>query len=433
MIAWRCHDHTFYTEASKILRDRGVFHPDVALYALFHRDLNSPDIKAYLQSHYDLISQAGPYIDSTLIALDPFIDGCVEQLEYSPVVNARVHQVGQKRLIRIPALAETYRRFLLTVLWKEKMTAVDELAFVYYLLLQDRVDDAIKLFVNMEKHHDCTEPRVMWTKMQYDFMAAYLSLFQSDVKKAHMIASQYLECPVERWRRLFESVVNLIEGRIGDLRWDEQADEMDREANHAFGASNDPFIAFDVEHDEVSVEWKNLSEFVVGFTQIDLETLFSMHPGRMQENWKSFIKPHIVQRITVEGDEREGVQKVALPDEMKGTNVVVEVSAEGIRKHVMHFANSLKIQVSQNFASLRVTHKDSKNMLLPVVYVKVFATSSKDGETVFFKDGYTDVCGVFNYGTVTGQIDIKSVSEFHILVLSPEHGGLIQHVPPPIS
>jgi len=54
-------------------------------------------------------------------------------------------------------------------------------------------------------------------------------------------------------------------------------------------------------------------------------------------------------------------------------------------------------------------------MTKPKVYVKVFA-KKKDSKVVFYKDGYTDLRGRFDYSSKSGG-DISSVEKFGILVI----------------
>lgn len=57
---------------------------------------------------------------------------------------------------------------------KEKLNNADYLCYTYYLLLQDRIQEAIKIFANInqdEFKHDHT------LKIQYDYMTAYLDFY----------------------------------------------------------------------------------------------------------------------------------------------------------------------------------------------------------------------------------------------------------------
>ena len=108
--------------------------------------------------------------------------------------------------------------------------------------------------------------------------------------------------------------------------------------------------------------------------------------------------------------------------------MLVELVGGGQRKSQAHFANSLAIQLSENYGQLRVTQRDSGRPL-PKVYVKVYA-QLKDGRTQFLKDGYTDLRGRFDYTSLsTNTLDM--VQRLSMLVLSEQHGAAVKEARPP--
>jgi hypothetical protein len=48
----------------------------------------------------------------------------------------------------------------------------------------------------------------------------------------------------------------------------------------------------------------------------------------------------------------------------------------------------------------------------------------------FFKDGYTDLRGRFDYSSLSTS-DLDTVDRFALLVLSDDHGAVIQEAAPP--
>jgi 5-hydroxyisourate hydrolase-like protein (transthyretin family) len=65
------------------------------------------------------------------------------------------------------------------------------------------------------------------------------------------------------------------------------------------------------------------------------------------------------------------------------------------------------------------------------VYVKVYVQSA-GGKVKFYKDGYTDLRGRFDYTSLNTD-DLDSASKFSILVLSDEHGAVVREAMPPKS
>ena len=54
----------------------------------------------------------------------------------------------------------------------------------------------------------------------------------------------------------------------------------------------------------------------------------------------------------------------------------------------------------------------------------------RGGEVRFFKDGYTDVRGRFDYASLSTS-DLDRVERFALLVMSDQHGALIREAAPP--
>ena len=69
-------------------------------------------------------------------------------------VNARAHQLGKKREILNDKLSSHYEKFLKLVLKRSTsvtdMQSKDVLGCIYYLLLQDRFSEALKLYETLD-------------------------------------------------------------------------------------------------------------------------------------------------------------------------------------------------------------------------------------------------------------------------------------------
>ena len=59
---------------------------------------------------------------------------------------------------------------------------------------------------------------------------------------------------------------------------------------------------------------------------------------------------------------------------------------------------------------------------LSKVYVKVYADTA--GGVKFFKDGYTDLRGKFDYASVSST-GLGAVRKFSVLVMSDQHGATV--------
>ncbi len=117
----------------------------------------------------------------------------------------------------------------------------------------------------------------------------------------------------------------------------------------------------------------------------------------------------------------------ALPKEYQSANVLVEITGGGLTKTEAACANELDVQVSEGFGRLQVTHAGDKKPLSKV-YVKVFA--DVNGTPTFYKDGYTDLRGKFDYASLsTGDLD--GTTRFSVLIMSDQHGATVKEVQPP--
>ena len=75
-----------------------------------------------------------------------------------------------------------------------------------------------------------------------------------------------------------------------------------------------------------------------------------------------------------------------------------------------------------------VTH-DESGKSIPRTYVKVYSRNH-DGSVKFYKDGYTDIRGRFDYTSLNTD-DINRVQRFSLLVMSEDNGAVVKEVTPP--
>lgn len=55
-----------------------------------------------------------------------------------------------------------------------------------------------------------------------------------------------------------------------------------------------------------------------------------------------------------------------------------------------------------------------------------------DGKVSYYKDGYTDLRGRFDYATLNSK-DLSNIKQFAIFVMSDELGSLVKEVKPPVG
>ncbi|HEX2690266.1 MAG TPA: hypothetical protein VHN14_26810, partial [Kofleriaceae bacterium] len=138
----------------------------------------------------------------------------------------------------------------------------------------------------------------------------------------------------------------------------------------------------------------------------------------------SFIEPGHRETITSPAPEH----RVAWPAHLRGKNVVVEAVGAGLRKARTHYANDLTTTLSHQYGQIRV-QRASDRTALAATYVKVYARS-RGGGVAFYKDGYTDLRGWFDYATLS-TTELDAVERFAILVCSDHAGAAILEASPP--
>ncbi len=108
-------------------------------------------------------------------------------------------------------------------------------------------------------------------------------------------------------------------------------------------------------------------------------------------------------------------------------SVIVEVLGGGKKASKAVYANELKTSLSETMGLLTVRHGKT-GKALPKVYVKVYA-KTRDG-VKFFKDGYTDLRGKFDYASVSST-GLGQVERFSILIMSEEDGATVEEADVP--
>jgi hypothetical protein len=185
-------------------------------------------------------------------------------------------------------------------------------------------------------------------------------------------------------------------------------------------------LALKNQGNQVTLSANNIENVQLNFYAMDIEVLFSRNPFVQQYSNKfSFVRPNASQEVEL--GENQEVQ-VSIPDDLRKKNVLIEARANGKSSTTTVLANRLNVNVSENFGQVRVM-EEGTDKPLNTVYVKVYARDG-NGKVRFFKDGYTDLRGRFDYASLsTNQLD--QTQRLSILVLSEEHGAVIQEVAPP--
>ena len=413
-IAWRAKENVdFFKQATKVISERHAYNQILWSYGIYHNLVGQA--QEFLKHRDGFLRQCGGAIDSELVSLDPVERHWYQHLEYSPVVNARTHQLGRERKILNDRFREQYNAFLKGLSYLPELSSEDRLSVAGYLFLQDRIAEGLSWL-------ESVEPDEVEERLQYDYLVAYAALFEEKLGVARRISNQYAGHPVDRWRAMFGSMAK----RLNEVEGAEEEDETREQKMDRLSAS-DSYFELTAEGREAKVGYRNLDEVTVNFYEMDLEFLFSSQPFVSGgEGQFSYIKPNA--SVTMELPGKDGSVKIEMPEAFANKNVLVEVVGDGNTRSVAIYSNALKVQFSERYGRLAVMHEDNGKPVSKT-YVKVYARM-KDGNVRFFKDGYTDFRGEFDYVSLnTNELD--HVDELSLLVMSDEHGSLVREVSPP--
>jgi hypothetical protein len=413
-VAWRLRERSAYDAILAAIERRRMYHHELWGYSLLHRDL--PRIRIWARSLDSNLMLGGPVLDMPIVGLDAEAVDWYEHLELSPLINARAHQLGAKLRILNDGLAAQYRRFLELVAHRPAPTAEDMLAATHYMLAQDR-DDAALVALNRV---DVTQ---IADRMQHDYLAAYASCLIGDLTRARELSTRWREMPVDRWSHKFVALANMLDELSGAPPT--VADALSRDQQQADLAARQPTFDIAVDRDGVVIYNQHVTTLELRFFVMDVELLFSRQPFVHADISRfSFIEPGHREYLT----NPPGEHRIAWPPALRGKNVVVEAVGVGQRKARIHYANDLTTHLAQQYGQVRV-QRASDRAPLAATYVKVYA-QKHGGAITFYKDGYTDLRGWFDYASLS-TTDLDHVEKFAILVASDHAGSAILEAGPP--
>lgn len=409
-IGWRMKDAGFRAKALAELDARGVFHEGLwttVLQGRYGVSENVERVRQLLASRgvqEKLKKWLGPSFESTLVTIDPEVTDVFEHKEYWPLVNARAHTLGGTATIANEGLKATYRAFLDVLATKPALTAKDRLLAAVYLIAQDRVDEA-------KEQVRTVKPGDLETRMQLDYLNAYLAFCDLRPEEGRKIAAKYVDWPVGHWRDRFREIVAQADEIAG------KASGFDAQDDGAAGQA--PTLSLSASAGgELEVRSENVASCVVKAYPTDVEMTFSKNPfGEASVSDAATLLRPVWQVMYEPGRGR----KLTLPKELLRENLTVEAAdAEGrARARLTLLAGALDVQVAEERGRLRV--RDAKGRPLAAAYVKVYARDARGAEVKFHKDGYTDLRGVFDYASVSTDSEFRP-AEFAVLVLREDVG-----------
>merc|ERR1711935_57973 len=188
-------------------------------------------------------------------------------------------------------------------------------------------------------------------------------------------------------------------------------------------ASEEESLEFELSKATMKMSVRNVSSFTIKYFKTDLEVLFSKSPFLSQDSKNfSYVSPYESEVVTVQKSSAINAVTQEIPESLRKFNLYVQVTAGSYSKTLSYFPTNLGIKIQENYGIVKV-HDTESGRPLPKVYVKCFMRNIS-GAVTFYKDGYTDIRGSFDYARL--NIDkLSSIDKFSLLIVGDEEQGLV--------
>ena len=443
----------FYFQFISALRDSGYFSNKVWGFAFHHKD--EEGIKEYLCRKEDFKIHLGYDYKSSLYSYSDIDDAKIHpHLEYFPLYNARTHPFAIKGNKNETSIAnrefnETYHKFIVDLLSLQTLTIKEKLQLIYYLILQDRMEDAFNVLKKVKKE-EIEQNKNKSYKIQYDYINAYLDFCfgYPEFSIAKSLCKKYKDFPLTSWREKFEE----IEDQLFEYEKKEkiiQIDQLSGDGKKSLTKElreKEPKLSFNIDGKEgkITLIHSNISKVDVKFYFIDLETMFTRDPKiselvnkdknkssnkEMMENF-GFVQPNYSEAIKIpkeKNNKNDNITVYEIPEKYRNKNLFVEIKADSIKLFDICLSSNLIITITESLGELKVIDGDLQSVVK--AYVKVYAELNSD-KIEFYKDGYTDLNGKFNYLALNTD-QLKNARKFYIFVSEEKQGATIRECYPP--
>jgi len=422
-ICWRCKNPEFFENAVNTLRSRNIFNNRIWAYSIISDNVGTA-LSEYLAWSSDFVREAGPCLESEFVKIDQHANRDYQMIEFWPYTNPRVHD----QFCESEMFVQQYYAFLTNVAYSstsiDTIGLEDKFLLCAYLCLRNKFEEAKNIFNN---HIDQAEA-VEKIPIVYDYFKVYLTLMENTLG-VNEIAQKYLELPLpesrkKKWRDVIETLNHAADVSLQDeIFLEEQARRMKERAQ--------PYLHFKILEAELAmhIKYRNISEIMINFYITDLEVLFSAHPFQETNTSYKLILPNEHIKLELNPNHKEII--VELPMVLKDNNTIIEVVTDTLEVVQLFNDNELDVQLAEDEGELRVLHKETGDPIQRA-YCKVYAQSLATGQEEFFKDGYTDVRGRFDYRTLSTD-QIRNTKRLAILVATEEYGSVIKECDIPMA
>jgi hypothetical protein len=414
-----------FKRAIDILRQRYLFDAQAWAYSILHG--NVEEFLELLRIRVPDILQDCQYLKIWNLEVDRF-----EPLEYDPLINPRAHDISDKKHnILNKAFKETYERFLKYCVERGNLSQREKTILVAYLVLQDRIQDALEKIKEIDEAEVKKDSILL---VQYEYLKAYLSIYTdtaSNYAVAREVAAKYNSFPDLTWRKRFREIQKqLVEHDKGMI---EKAPEEKKggvqEKTNLELADKSEYLALELkENFQLAITHKNISQLTISFYKLEMEILFSNDPF-LEKDIMNFVSvnPNHLMKFRVQRSSEFKTNIIVIPEALQKDSLFIQVKGKDRFEIVKSFNSHLRVHTVEEYGLLNVS--DLKGKCLNSVYVKCFS-KKKDGTVKFYKDGYTDFRGSFDFASLNSD-SLNDIEKFGMFVFSQEHGSVILTAKPP--
>ncbi|KAI9204038.1 uncharacterized protein BJ171DRAFT_582414 [Polychytrium aggregatum] len=472
-ILWRLRRKDEYTAIVDTLRSRGEFHLPVWGYGIKHGVWQ--DAAEYLEA---TISQASPDQWIWYGKESDRLRSTLPVVEYWPLINARVQALGKGPRVDNVDFTKTYHQFLLYLARKpvEICSATDHLNLLSMLAAQDRVSEFAQRLAYLESGIQLGKIKLE-SQIQFDYCKAWLdcSTSSSNFAQARVLAKKYTNYAIKFWRDLFTAVDQTISeyDEIQSHGFMKRPIDNDPEGTDADGrevrilkkARGQVQLEFKARRGAVAIQYSGVSSCTITVRPINSEVAFSFAPfendaratasyGGQRNSVGTVVSPKISKTVQLPGN--KGDILVPVPEISGNVYVVVIANGGEILRQSTVRDDRMTINLMENVGILQalmprnpVSESSNKSwglvdaqnddsaevevneyVPIPSAYVKVYVQTT-DGTEKYYKDGYTDILGRFDYTSLSDTELTKSASQFAILVDGGEFGAVVRYARPP--
>ncbi|CAD8169732.1 unnamed protein product [Paramecium octaurelia] len=421
-IAHLYEDKDFYLKVLNIYRAKKFQDSQILNYAVYHADFEGLQ-EFFQQKHIMDKFNSIKYFKSSLFEISN-----IKMLEYYPLITKRIHKLKQdEQGILNVELRKQYKDYLQYLIEKPIHSIQDKLGFSYYLILQERITEAIKVMNSIQLPINANN-----SELQYDYFLAYFDFYVGypNFQQARRICEKYLNYPVIYWRNLFYEMANLLAEFDGDDDLKEVGLDINQNQQSKQLALKEETLSCEIQGTRIILTYSNLNQATIMFYNFNQEVVFSIDPFQLNQRKDfSIIQSNHEINLKLE-NEKEGIiymKVIDIPFHIQKDNLFIQVN--GIHKKCFqsYSSNRLVVNIMENCGQLKVCDQNGK--YLSKVYVKVYV-QQKTGECYFYKDGYTDLRGRFDYASQNSE-EFSQAQAFAIFISDEQHGSAVKEVKTP--